>query len=125
MILTEWERKQLELKKQGMGEKEVQNLAADKCHHADLTSLTALGGPFTKADEVDAYMADEHLGQTEKNKHLYLEIRYARDTSLAFAKNSDIFRLKKGIQKLRLVCLCSQSEDILEQACVPCEHGHG
>ena len=79
-----------------MGEKEVQNLAADKRRHADLTSLTALGGPFTRAEE-DAYMENEQIDKTEKNKRLYLEIRYARDTNLVFPKNSDFFFIEKSI----------------------------
>ena len=40
--------------------------------------------------------------QTEANKQkrLYLEVRYARDTSLSLPKTSDIFRLMKDHAKL-------------------------
>ena len=36
----------------------------------------------------------------EKNKRLYLEIRYARDTALSVPKTSNIFRLKKNYKNL-------------------------
>ena len=43
--------KQDELKKQGMGDKEIQNLAVDKRRNSDLSQLTAVGGPFTKSEQ--------------------------------------------------------------------------
>ena len=40
------------------------------------------------------------MEDTEKNKRLSLEIRYARDTSEAFPKTSDLFKLKKNYRNL-------------------------
>ena len=36
------------------------------------------------------------MDEKERNKRLYLEVRYARDTSIAFLKTSDIFNMKKN-----------------------------
>ena len=52
LIMKEWKEKQDELKKQGMGDKEIQNLAVDKRRNSDLSQLTAVGGPFTKSEQV-------------------------------------------------------------------------
>ena len=42
----------------------------------------------------------ETIADKVKNQRLYLEIRYARDTSIAFPKTSDIFKLKKNYKNL-------------------------
>ena len=72
-ILKEWETKQEELKKLGMGDKEIINLAVDKRRNADLAKLTAVGRLFTKAEQVDSFMTDE-MDEKERNNRLYLEV---------------------------------------------------
>ena len=51
-----------------------------------------MGGPLTSAAEVDSYILESVIDETSKVSRLYIEIRYARDTSLSLAKSSDIFR---------------------------------
>ena len=99
LIMKEWEAKQAELKKEGMGDKEIQNLAVDKRRNADLSLLTAAGGPFTKSEQVDQFMK-EVMEEKQRNQRLYIEVRYARDASVAFPKSSDIFKLKKNYRNL-------------------------
>ena len=99
LIMKEWEAKQLELKKEGMGDKEIQNLAVDKRRNSDLSVLTKAGGPFTKAEQVDMFM-EQVMEEKERNQRLYVEVRYARDSSVAFPKSSDIFRLKKNYKNM-------------------------
>ena len=45
---------------------------------------------------------DEYLKSDDSNKveRLYIEMRYARDTSLSMPKNSDIFTLMKDHRRL-------------------------
>ena len=45
---------------------------------------------------------DDYLKSDDSNKvaRLYIEVRYARDTSLSMPKNSDIFRLIKDHRRL-------------------------
>ena len=40
------------------------------------------------------------MEEKDRNKRLYLEVRYARDTSIAFPKTSDVFKLKKNYKNL-------------------------
>ena len=94
-ILEAWEKKQSELKKQGMEDKEISNIAEDKRRISDLATLTGMGGPFTKSDQVQRFLEDPSLDDSLKNKRMYLEVRYAKLSSLSFPKSSDVFRLKK------------------------------
>ena len=98
-IVEAWDLKQEQLKKEGLGEKERQNISIDQRRNADLVKLKALGGPFSSSDEVRAFINSE-LREEKKVDRLYLEVRYARDSCVSFPKNSDIFRLKKSYKKL-------------------------
>ena len=99
MVLEDWEKKQLELQRKGMGQKEDENLATEKRRVADLAFLNSVGGPFTNENDVEEYVKSER-SESEKNKRLYVEIRFARDSTISFPKNSDIFRLKKAYKNL-------------------------
>jgi hypothetical protein len=100
-ILQEWSLRQEELRKQGLHEKEIANLAVDKRRNKDLNALKNMGGPFTSSSEVDNYMSSD-IEDAVKLQRLYMEVRYARDTSLSIPKTSDIFRLMKDHRKLPL-----------------------
>lgn len=97
-LKLDWVESQQILKEKGMSEKELSNIAVDRRRMKDLQKLKAMGGPFTSATEVDRYVADGNA--EEKVERLYLEVRYARDTSLTIPKASDIFRLMKDHKKL-------------------------
>ena len=94
-ILAEWEKKQVELKKKGMEEKKLSNVAQDMQRNGDLAKLTEQGGPFTKQEQVDDFLKRTDLDDTAKNKRLYMEVRFAKNSSLSYPKSSDIFRLKE------------------------------
>ena len=94
-ILAEWEKKQVELKKKGMDEKKLSNVAQDKQRNGDLAKLTEQGGPFTKEEQVDDFLKRTDLEDAVKNKRLYIEVRFAKNSSLSYPKSSDIFRLKQ------------------------------
>ena len=83
-----------------MDEKDAKNLAVDKQTNADLRKLLSLGGPFAKSDDVELFTNSKDLSDEAKNKRMYTEVRYARNTSVTFPKNSDIFRLKKNYKNL-------------------------
>ena len=92
-IVKAWAMKRNQLLKMSMDSKEVANVSLDKRRHADLNILKEKGGPFTKPEEVDIFLARLDITDADKIKHLYFEIRYARDTSLSIPKTSDIFKL--------------------------------
>ena len=56
-------------------------------------------GPFTSVAEVEKFLSS-NLSESEKVARLYLEVRYARDTSVSLPKSSDVFKLKKGYKNL-------------------------
>jgi hypothetical protein len=98
-ILQAWEERQSELTKVSLEAKELTNLNVDKRRISDLQKLKGFGGPFTEEKEVSQF-CNSALPDSEKVDRLYLEVRYARDTSLSVPKSSEIFRLKKGYKKL-------------------------
>ena len=82
---------------EGLQAKEVANIAVDNRRNRDLISLSS---------EVDDFTANDLVSDAEKNKRLYLEIRYARDTALSVPKTSNIFRLKKRNYKILPTEVC-------------------
>ena len=73
-IILAWEKKQKELKEQGLEDKEIANIAVDKRRNSDLAILRLEGGPFTSPEEVTSYVAKTDISDAEKNKRLYLEV---------------------------------------------------
>ena len=78
-----------------MNNKEIQSIATDKRRITDLDWLKEHGGHFTKLEQIDDYIRRADVTDEKKQKRLYKEVRYARDTSLSLTKSSDIFRLKE------------------------------
>lgn len=98
-IVEAWDKRQSELSEKGLSEKELQNVSTDRRRNSDLHKLRNMGGPFTTAEEVKQF-ATSNVSEEEKVSRLYLEVRYARDSSISFPKNSDIFRLKRQFRNL-------------------------
>ena len=98
-IVSSWEERQDQLSKEGLSAKEAQNLSVDQRRNADLQKLKLFGGPFCSSQEVKVFLSSV-ASEEEKVSRLYLEVRYARDSSVSFPKNSDIFRLKKAYRNL-------------------------
>ena len=106
MIVEAWKEKQAKLCQDGLSLKEAQNVNVDQRRNADLNKLKELGGPFTTSSEVRTFQASSIM-EAKKVERYYLEVRYARDGSLCFPKNSDIFRLKKAYKNLDSNTYCS------------------
>ena len=92
-----WAAKQEDLKKKGLVDKEIANVALDRRKTKDLEKLKCMGGPFTMSSQIDEYLKSDDSNKVER---LYMEVRYASDTSLSMPKNSDIFRLMKDHRRL-------------------------
>ena len=99
-ILKTWDDKQKELVKEGLEEKEAANLSTDKRRNSDLEMLVKQGGPFTSPTMVEEFMARPGWSDVDKNKRLYTEVRHAKNSSLSFPKQSELFRLKKNYKNL-------------------------
>ena len=96
-MCLKWAAKQEEIKKKGLVDKEIANVALDRRKTKDLEKLKCMSGPFTMSSQVDEYLKSDDSNKVER---LYMEVRYARDTSLSMPKNSDIFRLMKDQRRL-------------------------
>ena len=98
-IWKEWKTSQEKLAEDGLTVKEIQNEQTDKKRNEDLDRLKTLGGPFTKAEEVDEFVNSE-VDEKLKSERLYIEVRYCKNTSLSLPKSSPIFRLKENYKNL-------------------------
>ena len=95
-----WNKKMQDLEKKGYDAKEVLNAKKDSAKIKDLDFLKNLGGPFTKKEDVADYLKKTNFSNKEKNSRLYVEVRYARCTSLSLKETAKVFRLKRGGKKL-------------------------
>lgn len=116
--------KQEELKKQGLQDKEIANLAVNRRKNKGLKVLKTMGGPFTPADAVDEYVASENNDNTRLSR-LYVEVRYTSDTLLSLPKTSDLLHIIEGPQKAPNQNLCSKPETVLEQHHFQCRSNTG
>ena len=91
-IELEWTERQRALRAVGLNNKEAQLLLKEQKKLADLRLLRNAGGPFTTADEIDAYLASND-DLTAKAQRMRREVTYARDTSVSFPRNHQVFRI--------------------------------
>ena len=82
-----------------MTAKKLQNQQSDQMRNSDLEYLKSMGGPFTKPEEVDAFVNSE-MNDEQKIKRLYIEVLYCRNSSLSLPKSSPIFRFKENHKNL-------------------------
>jgi hypothetical protein len=61
-----------------------------------LEELKEAGGPFTSAEEVEAYLLTT-LPEKEKKKRMKAEIQYARDSTTLLPKVDPLFRIRKTL----------------------------
>ena len=99
-LFLAWNRKQQELRKQFLHDNEIANVAVNRRIMKDLDRLKIMCGLLTSAAEVEKYMSATHMDEGTKVERLYMEVRYARDTSLSLPKTRDLFRLMKDYRKL-------------------------
>ena len=72
-LMLDWKQKQEELAAEGLDAKTVASLGTDRQRNNDLATLKSMGGPFSTASDVDAFLRSE-CSEPDKNKRLYLEV---------------------------------------------------
>ena len=100
-LVREWKEKQVEMEKQGMSKKMIESISSERRRVKHLDKLKKEGGPFTKPEEVEGFIASD-LSEKEKQDRLYIEVRFARDTTLSLPKKSELFRVKEKYKSLPL-----------------------
>ena len=73
-----WAAKQEDLKKKGLVDKEIANVALDRRKTKDLEKLKYMGGPFTMSSQVDECLKSDDSNKVER---LYMEVRSLREIS--------------------------------------------
>ena len=77
-------------------EKREETLVQERKRIVSLQKLQEQGGPFTSAEEVDAYLSDlDENNKKEKQRRMKLEISYVRDTSTLSPKVDPLFKIRK------------------------------
>ena len=77
----------------GRSEKEAMGMEKERKKYDMLSVLKKQGGPFTSAEEVDAYL-NSALDDDMKQKRLKMEMRFARESSTNLPKSDPIFRIQ-------------------------------
>ena len=67
------------LEDEAFTDKDYVNSYLDSIKYRDLEFLKSCDGPFTTAEEVEEYIAK--TSDPNRNKQLYIEVRYAKNTS--------------------------------------------
>ena len=90
-----WSETMKERMKKGSDERRETALIQERKKLGMLEELKECGGPFTSAEEVDAFLAITNQAEKKKKKRMKLEIQYARDTSTLLPKVDPLFRIRK------------------------------
>ena len=99
LLKKDWLQKIQLLENESYATKDDVNKHLEAVKYKDLEYLKTKGGPFSHSQEVEDFMAGSHTDQ-EKNERLYVEVRYAKNTSLRLKHSDPVFRLKRDYQNL-------------------------
>ena len=81
-----WTEKMKEKLKKGADLKQINSLKAESKRLVKLEVLKQAGGPFTKAEEVEKYLADKEILPKQKQTRMKMELQFARDSSTTLPK---------------------------------------
>ena len=100
-LKLKWTERVKEHQKNGFSEKESANLKTDAQKYSILEQLKnyTLPGPFTCPEDIQTFLASD-VSNDEKNKRLFLEVKYARLTSMSLKPTAAVFRLMRNHKKL-------------------------
>ena len=95
-IKQKWNKKMEELQKEGLSSQEAVSLTEESKKMRDLEFLKLQNppGPFTSVDEVDEFMKNTNISESDRNHRLYVEVRFAKASTSKMKKTSSVFRLK-------------------------------
>ena len=71
--MVDWKQEQEELAAEGLDAKTVASLGIDCHQNNDLATLKSMGGLFTTAADIEAFLGDGG-SEGDKNKKIYLEV---------------------------------------------------
>ena len=109
LMKIEWNEKMRKMEETGNLKKDVDNNHIESVKYRDLEYLKEKNGLFTTAEEVRDFDANTPES-SEKNKRLYIEVRYAKNSCLSLKHTASVFRLKKDHKNL-------SSKEYVENLC--------
>jgi len=98
-IKKAWENEMKNDEANGNQKKDLVNRHYEAVKLTDLEYLKLNGGPFTTPEEVEEFMKKTKESK-EKNKRLYTEVRYAKNTCMSLKHSASVFRLKRSYKNL-------------------------
>lgn len=95
-VELEWKERTREKFAEGAGERQLVAQAKERkrLDLLDLLMLKAGGGPFTDADQVQAYLDRPGLGEKEKQQRMKKELQFARESSTNLPSVDPLFRIQ-------------------------------
>ena len=90
-----WSEKMKEKFKAGADLKQMNAMNKEKKRLEMLEVLKEGGGPFTEAEQVEKYIADKDIDEKKKQKHMKMEVQFARDSSTTLPKQDPLFKIQK------------------------------
>ena len=90
-----------ELEIQGFTAKEALHFSCESKKLSDLAVLKQqeVPGPFTSSKEIQTFI-NSYPDSKEKNKRMYIEVRFAKESSLSLKRTASVFKLKSGCKDL-------------------------
>ena len=100
-LKLQWNQKMKVLEKSVFSQKEIisTNTECQELDDLDFLRKQPHPGPFTTSEAVNSFMENEAEGK-EKNKPMYIEVFFQRNTSQSLKKEAAVFRLKRNGKKL-------------------------
>ena len=92
-----WSKSVQEKMRQGSYSKRELALIQERQKLCTLEELKESGGPFTSAEQVDAFLLIPGLEERMKKKRMKMEIQYARDSTPLLPKVDPMFRIGKTL----------------------------
>ena len=99
LLKDKWKEKMTAMEEEAFSDKEKINMHIESIKYKDLEFLKRVGGPFTTAEEVQRYV-NETEESKNRNKMLYVEVGYVKNTSLRLKLTDPVFRLKRDNENL-------------------------
>ena len=97
-LKKEWHEKMKLLENEAFADKDHVNMHLDSVKYNNLEFLKSCGGSFTSAEEVEEYVSQTNI--PNMNKRLYIEVRYAKNTSLRLKHSDPVFCLRRNGKNL-------------------------
>lgn len=100
-LKSDWTDLQEALEAEAFAKKQNVKISHDQTRNKDLEFLKSFGGPFTSIESLDNFVQSSIL-EKDKQMRLYIEVRFAKYSSITIKRDEEIFRLIRNHRKLNV-----------------------